>query len=397
MARRAGLANLDGGRRAPRVGVWWASVALVAAACGGGDRRGSGGGSGGSTTGGGPDVPADVGKAAVCGDGVLDPGEACDDGNTVDGDGCQADCTWPAYTGEAVFVGGRCTCVRLPGGRLRCWGGIDCSPHENLESGATETPAEAGDVSSPEPVVQIALAPKGGCARTVSGRVLCYGGDPIYGYGFPLGQGSKTWSPPGWLSEALEIPVPGSAVDVAFSGRHGCVVVNRGTLYCWGLNDEGPLGLGHTQWVGDDETPAEAGPVDVGGPVVDVEVGDAHTCVLLRDGAVRCFGAGDDGRLGTGAEDDIGDDEVPSSVPPVELGGPAVQLEVFRRNATCAIRQDGALFCWGLSAADGWGYDGSYIGDDETPLEAGPVPVGPVRDVAGYCYQGLEDERWRCW
>src|SRR6185436_12695263 len=27
-----------------------------------------------------------------CGDGYLDPGEACDDGNTVGGDGCSADC-----------------------------------------------------------------------------------------------------------------------------------------------------------------------------------------------------------------------------------------------------------------------------------------------------------------
>jgi len=31
----------------------------------------------------------------VCGDGTVQMGEACDDGNTVDGDGCQADCTLP--------------------------------------------------------------------------------------------------------------------------------------------------------------------------------------------------------------------------------------------------------------------------------------------------------------
>jgi len=34
--------------------------------------------------------PADC--TPPCGDGVLDPGEACDDGNTLDGDGCSADC-----------------------------------------------------------------------------------------------------------------------------------------------------------------------------------------------------------------------------------------------------------------------------------------------------------------
>ena len=98
---------MSGGRT-----MWGAAWALGLALAGCGP-RGSGGGSGGSTTGGGPDVPADVGKAAVCGDGVLDPGEACDDGNTVDGDGCQADCTWPAYTGEAVFMGGGGARLRL--------------------------------------------------------------------------------------------------------------------------------------------------------------------------------------------------------------------------------------------------------------------------------------------
>src|SRR5262249_21148739 len=32
------------------------------------------------------------GKASVCGDGVIDPGEQCDDGNTVEGDECSAQC-----------------------------------------------------------------------------------------------------------------------------------------------------------------------------------------------------------------------------------------------------------------------------------------------------------------
>ncbi|MFO0760692.1 MAG: DNRLRE domain-containing protein [Byssovorax sp.] len=34
----------------------------------------------------------DVRADGVCGDGVMDPGEGCDDGNTADGDGCSATC-----------------------------------------------------------------------------------------------------------------------------------------------------------------------------------------------------------------------------------------------------------------------------------------------------------------
>ena len=32
-------------------------------------------------------------REASCGNGTVEQGEACDDGNRVDGDGCQADCT----------------------------------------------------------------------------------------------------------------------------------------------------------------------------------------------------------------------------------------------------------------------------------------------------------------
>ncbi|HEY7957545.1 MAG TPA: DUF4215 domain-containing protein [Polyangia bacterium] len=41
----------------------------------------------------GSDAGADA-AVTTCGDGVLDPSEQCDDGNTVNGDGCQADCTF---------------------------------------------------------------------------------------------------------------------------------------------------------------------------------------------------------------------------------------------------------------------------------------------------------------
>ncbi|NCZ90695.1 MAG: hypothetical protein EBY93_07185, partial [Actinobacteria bacterium] len=38
-----------------------------------------------------------------------------------------------------------------------------------------------------------------------------------------------------------------------------------------------------------------------------VTTGDAHTCVILDDYSVRCFGLGSEGRLGSGATANIGD------------------------------------------------------------------------------------------
>ena len=45
---------------------------------------------------------------AVCGDGIVDPGEQCDDGNTIDGDGCQANCMNPVCGDGILDAGEAC-------------------------------------------------------------------------------------------------------------------------------------------------------------------------------------------------------------------------------------------------------------------------------------------------
>jgi cysteine-rich repeat protein len=74
--------------------------------------------------------------SSLCGNGVLDPGEICDDGNTVGGDACSADCRQDLTlcgngdldAGEAcdgVNLGGAaCTSLGFTGGSLSC--GLAC-------------------------------------------------------------------------------------------------------------------------------------------------------------------------------------------------------------------------------------------------------------------------------
>jgi cysteine-rich repeat protein len=75
-------------------------MAVVSVAISGACSDGGGGGSGDSTSEGGADTTSGPGTESSgssgpvtgCGDGVVDPDEACDDGNDVDGDGCNRDC-----------------------------------------------------------------------------------------------------------------------------------------------------------------------------------------------------------------------------------------------------------------------------------------------------------------
>src|SRR6187402_3150350 len=59
--------------------------------------------------------------------------------------------------------------------------------------------------------------------------------------------------------------------------------------------------------------------------VVQVEAGGWHSCALLSTGAVRCWGEGFGG-LGYGNKNSIGDDETPASAGDIDLGGRAVSL-----------------------------------------------------------------------
>src|SRR5262249_21746087 len=58
-----------------------------------------------------PDVPVDYPFevygiwSTTCGDGTVDPGEPCDDGNAIDGDGCDSNCT-PTGCGNAIITMG---------------------------------------------------------------------------------------------------------------------------------------------------------------------------------------------------------------------------------------------------------------------------------------------------
>jgi len=187
------------------------------------------------------------------------------------------------------------------------------------------------------------------------------------------------------------VRVPTSAPsDVATGGfvekivtgyYHTCALLSGGGVRCWGRNEVGQLGYpGHGD-VGDDETPASMPLVDVGGTVVELAAGTYHTCARLDTGAVRCWGWGRFGALGYGNTDNIGDDEHPSSAGAVL--GSARARRIFAGGAnTCAVLVTDYVYCWGTNYKGMLGYgqpaSGSWfqLGDDETPLSVGPVPIG---------------------
>jgi cysteine-rich repeat protein len=189
--------------------------------------------------------------------------------------------------------------------------------------------------------------------------------------------------------------------QVAAGGLHTCVLINNGKVRCWGNGANGQLGYGNTENIGDDELPSSAGNVDIGGKVTQITAGAGHTCVLLDSGDVKCWGLGIFGQLGYGSTENIGDDELPSSVGTVNVGGFITQI-VAGTSSTCALLSGGALRCWGSGQSGKLGYGNQEnIGDDELPNSAGDISIG--RDVVQVSAGGnhtcvvLDDGNAKCW
>jgi alpha-tubulin suppressor-like RCC1 family protein len=200
------------------------------------------------------------------------------------------------------------------------------------------------------------------------------------------------------MGDALVLP---RTVSIAAGAGHTCALTNAGNVRCWGDNAFGQLGYGNVTRIGDNETPATAGDVNVGGVVVAIAAGEAHTCAILQNGAVRCWGYNQYGQLGYGNTTKIGDDEQPASAGDVNVGEPVTAISAGVTH-TCAITISGNVRCWGDNMYGQLGYaNTTSIGDTETPSVAGDVNLGgtAIAIAAGSAHTCalLATKRVRCW
>src|SRR5213594_870733 len=266
-------------------------------------------------------------------------------------------------TATAVSAGGFHTCA-LPGdGTVRCWGQND---YGQLGNGTSDPVPDSPSTFNPTPVtvsgITTAVAISAGgwytCALLQDGTVRCWG-DNTYG---ELGNGAAVLSPsPSNPVTPTPTPVTVSGITTAVAIEagvfHMCAILRDGTLQCWGRGEEGRLG--------DGSTANSSTPVTVSGvaPAV-IAPGAEHSCAVLRDGTMRCWGDNNFGQLGNGSPQGSF-----STTPSGPVTGITTAIGASSgAEHTCALLQDGSLRCWGRNV------DGR-IGNGTTTDAFTPVAV----------------------
>ena len=299
-----------------------------------------------------------------------------------------------------IDAGGDHTCA-LISGAVECWGlGLEgqlgiggtlpqsCPPYP-----CSTTPADvcAGGVDPCvtllSGVTSLATGSDHSCAVMTDTSVKCWGRN----HWGALGDGTNTArTTPVDVCEIGATVFPCDATNnlegvssVTAGFYHTCAVMTDDSVVCWGLNFTGQLGDAkecggiscHTP-VNVCETGATTFPCDAtnnleGVSAVSSGPAGFHTCALMIDTSVKCWGQNSRGQVGDGAcspcTTPVDTDIVTSGVLEVTAGG-------FH---SCAVMSGGGVKCWGWNAYGEVG-DGNNVGTTACPAACVAAPTDVV-------------------
>ena len=257
-----------------------------------------------------------------------------------------------------VSFGLRHGCLLDAGGKALCWGDASLGQlvADARDGGERHRGRSVRSVPVPVPEVPRLTTLDAGwfhtCGIARDGRVWCWGDDTLDQLGRPReGPGA-----------APVAGLPTAAISVSAGGEHTCALLSGGAVWCWGDGSEGQLGQGAKA---DASTPVAV----TGLPAVATAIaaGAYHTCALLADGRVACWGNDRFGQLG--------DDSRTTSPTPVLVRGLPTRARSIAAGFSfnCALLEGGAVACWGSNELGELG-TGRFTGAAETASVAGAEP-----------------------
>lgn len=177
-------------------------------------------------------------------------------------------------------------------------------------------------------------------------------------------------------SDSIPTQVPGLTQVVSVSGGtaayHSLALKADGTVWAWGRNTDGQLGIGTTV---NSNVPMQVQGLS---HIVAISGGEYHSLAIRKDGTVWAWGRNGNGQLG--------DNTVANSNVPVQVIGMTGAIEVAAgRFYSIALRSDSTVWTWGENLY-------GQLGNGATVDAHTPVQVTGLTDataIAGGAFHGL--------
>ena len=248
---------------------------------------------------------------------------------------------------QTIASGSQHSCALLLDGNVKCWGEGSLGQLGDANSQDSGLPVDVFTSN----IQQLAIGGEHSCALTHNRYVQCWGSNS----NGQIGQASQVanvtypYTVSGLTNERGEP----DTIAISAGERHNCALSAMGTVRCWGNGSWGKLGDGNSQ------AHNVYSPTPVKGlqyRVTQIAAGYSHTCALMVDGNVKCWGGGANGKLGNGSTASVDIAEAQGDV--LGINGNAIQITVGR-NHSCALvdhgNQSQSVQCWGVGYALGDG------------------------------------------
>ncbi len=308
--------------------------------------------------------------------------------------------------GTTVVSGFHHSCVLKSDNTVACWGRnqsfqVGVNPGNHPFDAVTDPNGPFQSVPATVPaltnVASVSAGDEHSCALKTDGTVWCWGSNQHGQLGQPLTGGGAIFPD---TPNAMQVPGITTAVGVTTGSFHSCAVLKDGTVQCWGQQSVNQVGTTVATIIDPDGAgPADARPV-VSTPttiaglanVLAIDAGAYFTCALIADGTVRCWGSNISGALGTDTA--LG---ASTGVPQTVAGLDRINGITAGFAHACARKTSGAVLCWGAN-------DKGQLGDGGDGPTSQPQPVvgltsGVTSLVAGYYHNCAvrQDGTAACW
>jgi alpha-tubulin suppressor-like RCC1 family protein len=260
-----------------------------------------------------------------------------------------------------LSAGAYSTCAIYPNTRVYCWGS-NSSNQLGLGSGT-----KLSYTVRPTPVKGVPAQPVGisnsfssACALLVTGGMSCWGSNSAGALGpKSLHHSAKSAQPTAALISPWVTPS-----NESVGAAHNCFRDNNATVKCLGTNSYGQLGNGTNV---SSTTPVQVAVITGAAAATratQVVSGANHSCALLENRNVKCWGVNNSRQLGT-PTNTVASVNSPVDVP--SLSNNITQI-ASKSEHTCGIHANGDVSCWG---ADSYG----QLGDGTVAPFKGAVTV----------------------
>ena len=202
------------------------------------------------------------------------------------------------------------------------------------------------------------------------------------------------------VAAPVPIALPGKVIDVAVGEDASYALLDDGTVYAWGANSQGELGIGSTDapTLPNGEKGFTA-PQQVRGlrDVVQIGAMNHSALALLRDGTMRAWGSRDWGVLGDAMVASPRGETLPPATTPIVV--PNVRdVRQFSIGGwhVVALTSDGRMFAWGGNAHGELGTGEKSVSPIRHAVEMARVP-DVVSAVAGNGVTGFVKRDGTVW